>query len=83
LVEERPFDVDFLRDWLPDDRVLEEEPARGLLLFDDAGGEDVRVAMVTNLRDRHSCHRLHTPGAAYRPRHDRRSGATRMRPRKF
>jgi hypothetical protein len=37
--------VDFLRDWLPDDRVLEAAELLALL-FDDAGGEDVRVAMV-------------------------------------
>jgi hypothetical protein len=44
----RPRDVDFLLlAWLPDDRVLEEPEALFvLLLLDDAGGEDVRVAMV-------------------------------------
>jgi hypothetical protein len=56
---ERPFDAGFLRVWLPDDRVL--EVLELLLLLDDAGGEDVRVAMVANLRDRHTRHRLHTP----------------------
>jgi hypothetical protein len=39
-----PFDEDFLPlAWLPDDRLLEDAV---LLLLDDAGGEDVRVAMV-------------------------------------
>ena len=28
----------------------------------DEGGEDVRVAMLTNLRDRHTSHTLHTRG---------------------
>jgi hypothetical protein len=41
---DRPF-ADVLRDRLPDDRVFEE--LERVLLFDDAGGEDVRVAMVT------------------------------------
>jgi hypothetical protein len=39
-------DVDLLRDWLPDDRVFEEAERVDALLFDDAGGEDVRVAML-------------------------------------
>jgi hypothetical protein len=39
-------DADLLRDRLPDDRVF-EEAERDVPLFDDAGGEDVRVAMVT------------------------------------
>jgi hypothetical protein len=44
---DRPFGADLLlRDRLPDDRVF-EEAARDAPLFDDAGGEDVRVAMVT------------------------------------
>jgi hypothetical protein len=66
---ERPLPLlaGFLRAWLPDDRVVVEdfEPALGPALdvprFRDAGGEDVRVAMVTNLRDRHTRHLLHTP----------------------
>jgi hypothetical protein len=45
LLEVRRFDEDFLRVWLPDDRVLEAAELLALL-FDDAGGEDVRVAMV-------------------------------------
>ena len=57
---ERLFDEDLLRAWLPDDRVF-EEAEREVLLLDDAGGEDVRVAMLPNLRDRHTSHRLHTP----------------------
>jgi len=36
---------ELLRDRLPDDRVFEELD-REVLLFDDAGGEDVRVAML-------------------------------------
>jgi hypothetical protein len=41
-----PFDEDFLLlAWLPDDRLL-EDAALLLLVLDDAGGEDVRVAMV-------------------------------------
>jgi hypothetical protein len=65
VLEERRFDVvGFLRFWLPDDRVLElfEDVLRPLELR-DAGGEDVRVAMATNLRDRHISHTLHTPTA--------------------
>jgi hypothetical protein len=42
---ERLDDVDLRRVWLPDDRVLE------LLLPRDAGGEDVRVAMVTRVSE--------------------------------
>jgi hypothetical protein len=44
LVEER-LDVELRRVWLPDDRVLEEDEALPRP-FRDAGGEDVRVAMV-------------------------------------
>jgi len=66
---ERPFDAGFLlRDWLPDDRVEDpeafaagREPDFEVPLLRDTGGEDVRVAMVRNLRDRHSSHMLHTP----------------------
>jgi len=57
---DRPFDVDsVLRDWLPDGRVFEDAVVLVLpaLLFDDAGGEDVRVAMLRNLHSRHSSHR--------------------------
>jgi hypothetical protein len=63
---ERPFAAGFLRVWLPDDRVFEDEalPPR---LFDDAGGEDVRVAMVRNLRDRHTSPTLHTPVGTHGP----------------
>lgn len=53
--------MDFLlRVWLPDDRVLEE--AERALLFDDAGGEDVRVAMLPNVHSCHTSPRLPTPG---------------------
>jgi hypothetical protein len=65
---ERPFGAGFLRDWLPDDRVEDAEdfgPALGagfeVPLFRDAGGDDVRVAMVVNVRDRLTRHMLHTP----------------------
>jgi hypothetical protein len=44
---ERPFDEGVLRAWLPDDRVL--EAAADAVRFRDAGGEDVRVAMVHSL----------------------------------
>ena len=57
------------RDWLPDDRVEDPdafEPARAagleVSLFRDAGGEDVRVAMLGNLHRCHSSPRPHTPG---------------------
>jgi hypothetical protein len=68
-VLERPFDAGFLlRDWLPDDRLedpeafaAECEPDFEVPLLRDAGGEDVRVAMVRNLRDRPTSHMLHTP----------------------
>jgi hypothetical protein len=59
-----PFDEDLLRVWLPDDRVFEE--VERALLFDDAGGEDVRVAMLPNVHKRHTSHRLPTPRAARR-----------------
>jgi hypothetical protein len=59
---ERPFDdEDLLRVWLPDDRVF-EAAGRDVLLFDDAGGEDVRVAMLANLHIRHTRPAAHTPG---------------------
>src|SRR3954454_12259413 len=66
---ERRFDAGFLlRDWLPDDRLVDpeafadgREPDFEVPLFRDAGGEDVRVAMVVNLRDRLTSHMLHTP----------------------
>ena len=51
-----------LRDWLPDDRVFEEAEREDALLFDDAGGEDVRVAMVSRVGERHTSPTLHTPG---------------------
>jgi hypothetical protein len=68
-VLERPFDAGFLlRDWLPDDRLEDpeafaagREPDFEVPLLRDAGGEDVRVAMVRNLRDGHTSHMLHTP----------------------
>jgi hypothetical protein len=64
------------RDWLPDDR--EREPPE--LLEDpeerDAGGEDVRVAMASRLRDHHTSHRHHTPDLAARRI---RTKATRVR----
>ena len=66
---ERPFGAGLLRDWLPDDRVEDPDPfeparAAGLEvpLFRDAGGEDVRVAMLANLHRCHSSPRPHTPG---------------------
>src|SRR3954453_13169816 len=57
---EPPFDAGFLlRDWPPDDRLVDpeafevaREPDFEVPLPRDAGGEDVRVAMVVNLRDR-------------------------------
>ncbi len=52
--------MDFLRVWLPDDRVF-EEAARVVLLLDDAGGEDVRVAMLVNVHKCHTSPRAHTP----------------------
>ena len=64
--------VGFRLAWLPvlRDRVL--EPARdevllGVLLLRDPGGEDVRVAMLRTLGDRHTCHRDHTVRVALRP----------------
>jgi hypothetical protein len=63
---ERPFDdEDLLRVWLPDDRVF-EAAGRDVLLFDDAGGEDVRVAMLANLHIRHTRPAAHTPGGGDR-----------------
>ncbi len=44
-------------DLVPDLPDFDCPPAR------DDGGEDVRVAMLTNLRDRHTSHTLHTRGA--------------------
>ena len=66
---ERPLAAGFLRDWLPDDRVEDPDPfepalAAGLEvpLFRDAGGEDVRVAMLVNVHIGHTSHTAHTPG---------------------
>ena len=58
---------DLLRELLPvlRDRVLEplrpvlRVPVVDVLLLRDPGGEDVRVAMVPNVIDRHTCHRDH------------------------
>ncbi|HET7387573.1 MAG TPA: hypothetical protein VFJ19_13030 [Nocardioidaceae bacterium] len=44
LAVERPL-AGLLRVWLPDDRDV--DPERGDFRFRDAGGEDVRVAMMT------------------------------------
>jgi hypothetical protein len=43
----RPEREDFVRDRLPDDRVVVEDVRLDVPRFRDAGGEDVRVAMVT------------------------------------
>jgi hypothetical protein len=75
---ERPFAAGFLRDWLPDDRAEDPDPfgpARvgvGLEvpLFRDAGGEDVRVAMLVNVHIGHTSHTAHTPS--------RRAGTRRL-----
>jgi hypothetical protein len=56
LLEERLDDEDFRRVWPPDDRVLE-------FLLRDAGGEDVRVAMLPSLFERLTSLTPHTPGA--------------------
>jgi hypothetical protein len=49
---------------VPDDRDREPEPPlEDVLLLRDAGGEDVRVAMIRNVRDiptRPTCHTPHT-----------------------
>lgn len=58
-LDERFDDEDFRRVWLPDDRVL--EGAAVALPFRDAGGEDVRVAMVTSVGDRPTSLMHHTP----------------------
>jgi hypothetical protein len=49
----------------PDDRLREPEPPLvDVLLLRDAGGEDVRVAMIRNLRDCPTCPTCHTPRMA-------------------
>jgi len=58
---DRPLLEELLRDRLPDDRVFEELD-REVLLLDDAGGEDVRVAMVASVGECHTSPMLHTPG---------------------
>ena len=59
LADEALLRVEVLRRaWLPDDRER-ERPA--VLVLRDLGGEDVRVAMVANVRDDHICHTCHTP----------------------
>jgi hypothetical protein len=72
LEDERVDDEGFRRVWLPDDRVL-EGAVLVPLLFRDAGGEDVRVAMVRSLSEGHTSLRCYTPGLtlrrrAFRPR---------------
>src|SRR5512139_879417 len=62
LEDERVDDEDFRRVWLPDDRVLEGAVLLPLL-FRDAGGEDVRVAMVMRVSDHPTSLTLHTPGS--------------------
>jgi hypothetical protein len=67
---ERPFAAGFLRDWLPDDRVEDPDPFEPapvgvdleVPLFRDAGGEDVRVAMLVKVHRSHTSPRLPTPG---------------------
>ena len=79
-VLERPFDTGFLlRDWLPDDRLEDpeafaagREPDFEVPLLRDAGGEDVRVAMVMTLSHRHTSLMRYTPDAV-----PRRSGRGR------
>jgi hypothetical protein len=66
LVDERLDDEDFRRVWLPDGRdrevpALPRELLRALLVLRDAGGEDVRVAMLRSLGERHTSLTLHTP----------------------
>jgi hypothetical protein len=51
----RRFFDDGRRVWLPD------EPDRELVVLRDRGGEDVRVAMATRLRDRHISLTRNTP----------------------
>jgi hypothetical protein len=55
LEDERVDDEGFRRVWLPDDRVLE------LDLLRDAGGEDVRVAMVMRVCERPTSLWCYTP----------------------
>jgi hypothetical protein len=54
---------------LPDDRDREVEapPLRVVLLLRDAGGEDVRVAMVVKIRRNPTCPTRHTPERVARP----------------
>src|SRR5690348_2374593 len=67
LLREELLEPDLLREVLPvlRDRVLEplrpvlRAPVVDVLLLRDPGGEDVRVAMVINVIDRHTCHRDH------------------------
>jgi hypothetical protein len=76
---ERPLAAGFLRDWLPDDRVEDPDPFEPALveaglevpLFRDAGGEDVRVAMVVNVHRGHTSPMPHTPGRSDRTPTDR------------
>ena len=51
------------RVWLPD------EPDRERVLLRDRGGEDVRVAMPSRLRDRHISLTRNTPAHPARDRH--------------
>src|SRR3954451_8197113 len=51
---------------LPRLRVLLDEPFDDVLLLREPGGEDVRVAMVTNLGHGHSRHMDHTPHSGRR-----------------
>ena len=57
LLRERVLDLFF---------VVLRDRVEGLLLLREPGGEDVRVAMVTNLSHRHSSHTHHTPEASAR-----------------
>jgi hypothetical protein len=68
LEDERFDDEDFRRVWLPDDRVLEPD------LLRDAGGEDVRVAMLMRVGECPTSLTLHTPVVGLR------SGRPRPRP---
>jgi hypothetical protein len=84
LDDERRDDEDFRRVWLPDDRDRElEPPLPEVALLRDAGGEDVRVAMVMTLSHRHTSLMRYTPDAAPRRsgrgRHPRRSERAGLR----
>jgi len=58
-------------------RVAPERVLDGVFRLLEPGGEDVRVAMVSNVGHRHSCHTHHTGACCSQPSQDNRMPSAR------